>query len=78
MHERGDCTPTGDNAFPHELELDVRTELTLAETSQPEEADVVPGDEWLPDPDVQRYDVLLRPLLGAVEAMEDTSRECPR
>jgi len=29
-------TPTGDNAFLYELELNVRTELTLAETSQPE------------------------------------------
>jgi hypothetical protein len=48
MHERGDCTPTGDNAFLHELELDVKTELTLAETSQPEEADVVPGRHATP------------------------------
>ena len=38
-------TPTGDNAFLYELELTVRAELTLAETSQPEEqADGVPGD----------------------------------
>ena len=28
-------TPTGGNAFLHELELTVRTELTQAETSQP-------------------------------------------
>lgn len=67
-------TPTGDNAFLHELELTVRTELTLAETSQPEEqADGMPGDEWPPDPDVQRYEVVLRTLLGAVETMEDAS-----
>ncbi len=26
-------TPTGDNAFLHALELNVRTELTLAETT---------------------------------------------
>jgi hypothetical protein len=65
-------TPTGDNAFLHELELTVRAELTLAETSQPEEqADSMPGDEWPPDPDVQRYEVTLRALLGAVEALED-------
>ena len=58
-------TPTGDNAFLYELELTVRAELTLAETSQPEEqADGVPGDEWPPDPDVQRYEV---------EALEDAS-----
>jgi hypothetical protein len=67
-------TPTGDNAFLYELELTVRAELTLAETSQPEEqADGVPGDEWPPDPDVQRYEVALRNLLGAVEALEDPS-----
>jgi hypothetical protein len=65
-------TPTGDNAFLYELELTVRAELTLTETSQPEEqADGVPGDEWPPDPDVQRYEVNLRTLLGAVEAVED-------
>src|SRR6516162_7623312 len=52
-------TPTGDNAFLHALELNVRTELTLAETSQPwEEAVRVPIDEWLSDPaDDQRYEV---------------------
>jgi hypothetical protein len=67
-------TPTGDNAFLYELELTVRAELTIAETSQPEEqADGVPGDEWPPDPDVQRYEVTLRTLLGAVEALEDSS-----
>src|SRR5215813_6035169 len=67
-------TPTGDNAFLHELELTVRAELTIAETSLPEEqADGMAGDEWPPDPDVQRYDVVLRALLGAVEAVEDAS-----
>ena len=65
-------TPTGDNASLYELELTVRAELTLAETSQPEEqADGVPGDERPPDPDVQRYEIALRTLLGAVEALED-------
>ena len=67
-------TPTGDNAFLSELDLTVREELTLAETSLPEEqADGVLGDEWPLDPDAQRYDVGLRALLGAVEAVEDTS-----
>jgi hypothetical protein len=67
-------TPTGDNAFLQELELTVRAELTLAETSLPEgQADDMPGDEWPPDPDVQRYDVVLHALLGAVEALEDAS-----
>ena len=69
-------TPTGGNAFMHALELNVRTELTLAETSQPDEeaAIGVPIDEWLVDPaDAQRYEVALRSLLGAVEALEDGS-----
>jgi hypothetical protein len=70
-------TPTGNNAFLHALELDVRAELTLAETSRPwEEAVGVPLDEWLSDPaDDQRYEASLRTLLGAVMAMEDGS--CP-
>jgi len=68
-------TPIGDNAFLHALELTVKTELTLAETSRPwEEAVRVPIDEWLSDPaDDQRYEVGLRSLLGAVEALEDGS-----
>ena len=67
--------PTGDNAFLHELELNVRAELTRAETGQPEEEAVgVPIGEWLLDPaDAQRYEVGLRNLLGAVEALEDGS-----
>ncbi len=67
--------PTGDNASLHQLELNVRADLTQAETSQPEEAAVgVPIDERLVDPvDAQRYEVGLRNLLGAVEALEDGS-----
>jgi hypothetical protein len=72
-------TPTGDNAFLHELELYVRTELTLTETSQGwEEAVAVPIEEWLSDPaDDQRYEASLRSLLGAVEALEDGSSPKP-
>jgi hypothetical protein len=67
--------PTGDNAFLHELELNVSTELAQAVTGQPEEEAVgAPIDEWLLDPaDAQRYEVGLRNLLGAVEALEDGS-----
>jgi hypothetical protein len=68
-------TPTGDNVFLYELELNVRTELTLAETSQPEvEADGVPTVEWLLEEDAQRYEIGLRDLLGAIEAVEAGSR----
>ncbi len=64
-------TPVGDRAFLHELELNVLTELTLTQTRQPEEeAAGVPVDEQLLDPDVQRYEVGLRSLLGAVEALQ--------
>lgn len=64
-------TPTDDDAFLHELEDNVKAELTLAETSQPEEAFGVPIDQWQFDPtDAQRYEVGLRSLLGAVEALE--------
>ena len=66
-------TPAGDNAFLHELEVNVRTELTISETSQSwEEAAAAPIEEWLSDPaDDQRYEASLRSLLGAVEALED-------
>ena len=68
--------PNGDNAFLHELELDIRAELTLIETSQPkEEAADLPIDEWLSDlADDQRYEVYVRSLLDAVEVLEDGSR----
>ena len=67
--------PIGENAFLHELELNVSTELVMAETSQPEEEAVnVSLDEWLFDPaDAQRYEIGLHNLLGAVEALEDGS-----
>jgi len=68
-------TPTGDNAFLHALELNVRTKLALAETGQPQEEAVGgPIEEWLSDPaDAPRYEASLRSLLGAVEALEDAS-----
>jgi hypothetical protein len=65
-------TPNGGNAFRHELELVVTTELTVAETSQTAvEVEGVPAEEWPADPEAQRYDAYLRTLLGAVEALED-------
>jgi hypothetical protein len=70
-------TPTGDYAFLHELELNVRTELTLAETETSQldvEADGVPTVQWLLDPDAQRYEIGLRTLLGAIEVVEGDSR----
>ena len=66
--------PTSDNAFLDQLELTVRAEL--AATSQPEEAACVPIEQWLTDPeDEQHYEVGLRSLFGAVEALEDSKAE---
>ena len=68
------CTPTDDNAFLHELELDVRTELSQAESGRPEQdTGGAPAAQELLDPDAERYEVSLRTLLGAIEAMEDGS-----
>jgi hypothetical protein len=56
----------------HDLEINVKEELTEVETSQPEEEVVQePTDEWVFDPaDAQREEVELRSLLGAVKALE--------
>jgi hypothetical protein len=59
------------DAFLHEIEVEVRAELTIAETSQPEEgAEGEPDLMMLLDPDAERYEVSLRTLLSAVEAVE--------
>lgn len=69
-------TPAGENAFLAELELNVRSELTIVETGEPEtDADGVPTVESLLDPYEQRYEIGLRSLLSAVETLEDGSRE---
>ena len=67
-------TPISDSAFLHVLELSVRTELVLAQTSPPGDAASIPVEEWLSDPaDAPRYEAGLRSLLGAVGALEDGS-----
>jgi hypothetical protein len=61
----------GDHVSLHELEINVRTELTLAETGQPGGEYVgVPDEGQWPDPDAERYETALRSLLGAVETLE--------
>lgn len=68
--------PTGDNEFLPALELNVREELTVAESSPlGEESDGAPAVEQLLDVDAQRYEVSLQTLLGAIEATEDDSQE---
>jgi hypothetical protein len=69
-------TPAGGSAFLQELEIDVCTELTLAETSPQEEPVSLPIEEWLSDPeDGKRYEAGLHNLLDAVEAMRRTETE---
>jgi hypothetical protein len=68
-------TPANDNEVLCELELEVRTELTQAKTGQPEQDTGGALAAWgLLDPDAERYEVSLRTLLGAIEAMQDGSR----
>lgn len=69
-------TPAGDNAFLQELELNVRSELTIVEIGEPDaDADGVPTATWLLDPDAQRYEIGLHALLGAVETLENGPRD---
>ncbi|MGJ6966803.1 hypothetical protein ACSDR0_33305 [Streptosporangium sp. G11] len=68
-------TPTGENHHLHELRVEVETELILVESSHSEEVADLPVTEWLFDPaDVQRDEIGLRSLLGAVEALEGDFR----
>ncbi|MGH3178015.1 MAG: hypothetical protein ACRDPF_29580 [Streptosporangiaceae bacterium] len=70
-------TPAGGRVFLDELEIDVCTELTLAETGPPEEDSLgLPIEAWLSDPaDDERYELGLHDLLGAVEAMRRSEAE---
>jgi hypothetical protein len=61
-----------DNEFLHGLEAEIQAELTIAESSHPEEVAATPVAEWLYDPtDAERYEVGLHGLLDAVEGMEE-------
>ena len=76
--------PASESEFLHSLEAEVEVEFGEVESSHPEEPLSVTPAEWLFDPsDVEREEVGLRNLLGAVEAMErgveaDHSREAER
>ena len=57
--------------FLHELEHEVQADLSMVESSHPTEAAALPPSEWTVDPaDVERDEIGLRSLLGAVEALE--------
>lgn len=63
---------SGDNDFLHRLETNVRAELALVETSQPTAEAAAPTEQWLFEQvEAEHYDVGLRGLLAAVEALED-------
>ncbi|WP_187438085.1 hypothetical protein [Actinomadura decatromicini] len=65
----------GGNEFEIELEVEVQAELTLVESSRPEEAAALPASEWLFDPtDVRAEEIELRNLLGAVEELGESRR----
>ncbi|GAA0318773.1 hypothetical protein NE235_07025 [Actinoallomurus spadix] len=67
--------PTGDAEFEVELEVEIEAELTMSESSRPEESAELPASKWLFDPtDVQREEIELRNLLGAVEGLHGDSR----
>jgi hypothetical protein len=60
--------PTGDYEFLRDLEVEVEADLTMVESTSPEQG---PAAEWQFDPsDVQREEAGFRNLLGAVEALE--------
>ena len=65
----------GENEFLHGLEVEVEAEITIAAASHPEEVADTPVEDWRFDPaDAERYEVGLRGLLGAVEAVEEAER----
>ena len=69
-------TTPSDNPVMHDLELEVDAELSLAESSSPE--DGVPVAEWQFDPtEVEREEIGLRTLRDALEALESEPRHNP-
>lgn len=67
--------PNGDDTFLYELEVEVRAELIVAEGGGSAEEAVAPIEQpieqWLVDPlDAEREAIMLRSMLGAVEALE--------
>jgi hypothetical protein len=65
------ATPAdGEGAFLHELEVEVKEELIVAESLPVEDADGAPTAGWVQDPYAQYYEASLRALGGAIEAEE--------
>ncbi|TDO43411.1 hypothetical protein EV643_118154 [Kribbella sp. VKM Ac-2527] len=71
-------TPSDEPAFLHRLEGEVEVDLDLIASSHPDEAMDEPASEWMVDPaEVQRDEIGLRSLLGAVESLEGDARTDP-
>jgi hypothetical protein len=67
--------PNDDPDFQFELKEEIEVELSMAEESHPEEVFALPIEEWLFDPvDVEREEVELRSLLGAVDELDRNPR----
>ncbi|MFI7132745.1 hypothetical protein ACIBQ1_44195 [Nonomuraea sp. NPDC050153] len=67
--------PDGDNEFLYELQVEVEAEVTLVESSHPQEVAELPITEWLFDPtEAEREEIGLRGLLDAVEVLEEGHR----
>jgi hypothetical protein len=53
------------------LKAEVAEELAIAHIDDPEQALAVPQDQWLFDPtDLERQEIGLRNMLGAIDALE--------
>jgi hypothetical protein len=67
--------PSGENGFLYEFKIEIEEEVTLVESSHPEQAIGLPVTDWLFDPtDVEREEIGLRGLLDAVEVLEGDIR----
>ena len=66
-------TPNGEG---FELELEIKAELTLAESSHAEEVAQLPVSQWQFDPvEEQTYEIELRGLLDSVERLEGDTQD---
>jgi hypothetical protein len=66
---------SGENDFLYEFKIEIEEEMTLVESSHPEQAIGLPVTDWLFDPtDVEREEIGLRGLLDAVEVLRGDLR----
>jgi hypothetical protein len=67
----GDDWLSSEAEFLISLKADVAQELAIAHIDDPEQVRAVPQDQWLFDPsDLERQEIGLRSMLGAIEALE--------